>query len=182
MCINRLCSFAYIMNVWKLFKGVYDENHILYSKHFPPYFVVLFLAILSIFSLIKIHDVWRISRKSSISRQGKLYIQLLRFALLDVFGTKLQKSKKKTYRKKKKQKKVHSLYLHSTGSQYIHTYTHSKFRQWILFYSCFFVVVFFLLKYNFLRASTFYALWLCWCVYKEIQNRHKYTHRTQSRQ
>lgn len=63
------------MNVWKLFKGVYDENHILYSKHFPPYFVVvLFLAILSIFSLIKIHDVEEYQEKApSVDKENFTY-------------------------------------------------------------------------------------------------------------
>lgn len=84
-------------------------------------------------------------------------------------------------RRRSKKKFILSIYIRQAHNTYTHTHT-ANFGNGFYFILVFLLFLFFLLKYNFLRASTFYALWLCWCVYKEIQNRHKYTHRTQSRQ
>lgn len=135
-----MCSFAYIMNVWKFFKGVYGENYVIHWT-FSSFFITsmicfYFLAILSIFSLIKIHKVEKYQEtKSSISRQGKLY---LRFALLNVWYRKKAKlkSNKKTYWRRRGKKSSFSLFTFDRLT--IHTHIHTqKFRQWILFYSCF---------------------------------------------
>lgn len=70
------------MYVWKLFKGVYDENHILYCKHFPPFIsfsyfhglLFYFLQYSAYSPLIKIHDVEEYQEKApSVDKENFTY-------------------------------------------------------------------------------------------------------------
>lgn len=116
------------------------------------YFHGMFLLSCNTQHILAHQNIW-ISRKKAPSVDKENFTWDL---LSWMFGTEKSKAKKQEeniLKKKKREKSSFSLFTFDRLT--IHTHIHTqKFRQWILFYSCFCFLFF-------LRASTFYAL----CMY-----------------